>query len=267
MKLKSVIFSLFIFLLVAPLSIHASQESAIDKLELISDEALQMVKSSRYEDAKKLLDYFSEQFLTYTMDDRPFSMDELRIVTVAHNDAVEATTDANMSHNERVNRVTKFRLVMDAITSSHQPMWTEMEGPILTVFGGLKEAAVNGDNEDFHSKLNSFLSMYDVIYPSLKLDIAADRIQKLDARINFIDHYRPRVLTEASSQKELEILESDLKNIFDEMTEDDADPSLWWVIISTGSIIIVTLSYVGWRKYKGDKEIEKAKQRSSKLKN
>lgn len=41
------------------------------------------------------------------------------------------------------------------------------------------------------------------------------------------------------------------------MDEDEADPSLWWVIISTGSIIIATLSYVGWRKYNGDKEMKK----------
>jgi len=46
----------------------------------------------------------------------------------------------------------------------------------------------------------------------------------------------------------------DLKNLFENMDEDEADPSLWWVIISTGSIIILTLSYVGWRKYKGDRE-------------
>lgn len=269
MKIKAIILTLALMLL-APISIHADHhnKSPIDKLDQISDEALQMVKSSRYEDAKKLLDYFSDQFLTYTMNDRPFTMDELRIVTVAHNEAVEATTSVSLTHNERINRVTKFRLVMDAITSTHQPLWTEMEGPIMSVFGGMKEAAVNGDNENFHSKLNSFLSLYEVIHPSLKLDLAAERIQKLDARINFIDHYRPRILAEATSQKELDILENDLKTIFDEMTEDDADPSLWWVIISTGSIIIVTLSYVGWRKYRGDKEQERERQkeRSSKLK-
>ena len=45
------------------------------------------------------------------------------------------------------------------------------------------------------------------------------------------------------------------------MDEDEADPSLWWVIISTGSIIILTLSYVGWRKYQGEKEIRKPRTR------
>lgn len=48
------------------------------------------------------------------------------------------------------------------------------------------------------------------------------------------------------------------------MEDDEADPSLWWVIISTGSIIIMTLSYVGWRKYQGDKELRKNRSRDQK---
>ena len=60
--------------------------------------------------------------------------------------------------------------------------------------------------------------------------------------------------------QELFALETELQTIFDGVMEDEADPSLWWVIISTGSIIVLTLSYVGWRKYKGERE--KSKNRS-----
>ncbi|MGA9225952.1 MAG: sporulation protein YpjB, partial [Mesobacillus sp.] len=107
-------------------------------------------------------------------------------------------------------------------------------------------------------------SLYNVIYPSMKIDINPETIQKIDAKVSFIDQYRPQILSEASSQEELEALESDLQTIFDEMTEDEADPSLWWVMISTGSIIILTLSYVGWRKYKGDSKKSKKVQKERK---
>ncbi len=244
---------LSVLMMIAPFAAYAEPTSPVEELDDISDQALQMVKLHRYEDANRLLKHFSEEFLTVTGDGRPFSMDELRIITVAHDEAVEAMANADLGHAERMNRVTKFRLVIDAIASTHQPLWTEMEGPIMTVFNDMKTAAYEGDNDQFHSNLNSFLSLYNVIYPSLKIDINPERIQKVDAKVSFIDQYRPQVLNEASSQEELEALESDLQNIFDEMTEDEADPSLWWVIISTGSIIILTLSYVGWRKYKGDK--------------
>jgi sporulation protein YpjB len=257
MKAKCISIFLALFLII-PLYVSAEPSSSpLTELDQISDDALQMVKLNRFDDAKKLLEYFSKQFVTITSGGQLFSMDELRIVTISHNEALEAVTSPSIEQTEKINRMTKFRLVIDAVSSTHQPLWTEMEEPIMSAFQHVQEAASAGDNIGFHENFNSFLSLYEMVYPSIKIDVPAKRVQALDARINFIDEYRPQVLSQATSQKELQALESDLISIFDEMTEDEADPSLWWVMISTGSIIIMTLSYVGWKKYKGDKEIKK----------
>ena len=263
MRAKFVIIILVILML-SPLSVKAELTSPLDKLNEVSDEALQMVKLQRYDDAKRLLEYFSAQFLASARKENSFTMDELRIVSVAHKEALEAATSSAMNYEERVNRVTKFRLVVDAVSSTQQPLWTEMEGPVMAAFTNAKEAAYSGNNEDFNFSLNSFLSLYKVIYPSMKLDISPDTIEKINARVDFIDSYRPQVLSQSSSQQELEALQVDLQNIFDGLTEDETDPSLWWVIISTGSIIIITLSYVGWRKYSGDREKERNRSREHK---
>jgi sporulation protein YpjB len=253
MKAKFLSIFLAIFLLY-PLSTHAEEVSPLSELDRISDDALQMVKLNRFDDAKKLLEYFSKQFGSLTKRGQSFSMDELRIVTISHNDALEAVTSPSLDQPERINRMTKFRLVIDAVASTHQPLWTEMEDTIMSAFHQVQEAASSGDSIGFHEKFNTFLALYEMVYPSIKIDIPANRVQALDARIDFIDEYRPQMLEQATNQKELQALEVDLESIFDEMTEDEADPSLWWVMISTGSIIIMTLSYVGWKKYKGDKE-------------
>ena len=73
----------------------------------------------------------------------------------------------------------------------------------------------------------------------------------MDSQITFIDQYRPQVFSD-QSQSDIISLEDQLLDIFEEAEKDDADPSLWWVIISTGSIIIMTLSYVGWKKFKAN---------------
>lgn len=256
---------LFIALIILPAwSAFEKPTSTIIKIDHISDEALQMVKLQRYDDAKKLLQYFSEQFLASRENETELSVNDLRIISAAHSEALEAMTRPEIPHNEKMNRVTKFRLVIDAVTSGHQPLWTEMEDPIMTVFQNVRKAADSGDNVNFHSNLNSFLSLYSMIHPSLIIDIPKERVQSLDAKVSFVDHYRPKVLTEAENQQELEALGKELQNIFDEMTEDEADPSLWWVMISTGSIIILTLSYVGWRKYKGSKEQEQNRPKTQK---
>lgn len=247
--------------MLTPMTVFANSQKPIEKLDNISDEALQMIKFQRYEDGKKLLDYFSEQFTVISSKEHPFTVDQHRIISVSHDEALEAAVSANMEYEERVQRLTKFRLVVDAIATSHQPLWTEMENPIMTAFKDAREAASTGDSAHFHSNFNTFMSLYNVIYPSMKIDVSAESIQKIDARINFIDEYRSEVVNNIKSQQELEGLEMDLKNLFENMDEDEADPSLWWVIISTGSIIILTLSYVGWRKYQGEKNMRKNRTR------
>jgi len=254
MKSKLWIVFIICFLLL-PYTVFSTEETTpIDQLNYLSDEALQLTKSHRYEDAKKILETFSDKFSTVTVKDQNFTMDELRIVTIAHNEAVEATTNVSMNSDERINRVTKFRLVIDAISSTKQPLWTEMEVPILSVFNEVKKAALNGEQVAFYESLNSFLSLYEIVYPSMKIDVSSERIQKLDTRINFVDNYRSQILTDKDARQELLVLETELQTIFEDLNEDEADPSLWWVIISTGSIIILTLSYVGWRKYRGERE-------------
>jgi sporulation protein YpjB len=263
LKIKWVLLIAIIFLL-TPITVNAEVQAPIEKLDHISDEALQMMKYHRYDDSKKLLDYFSEQFTSISSSEHPFTTDQLRIISVSHDEALEAAVSSSMEYEERITRLTKFRLVVDAITTSHQPLWIEMKEQIMTSFHQAREAATTGDSADFHTNFNTFLSLYNIIYPSMKIDVSAENIQKLDARINFIDEYRSEVVNNVKSQKELEGLESDLNNLFDNMDEDEADPSLWWVIISTGSIIISTLSYVGWKKYQGDKEMRKNRSRDHK---
>lgn len=243
--------------MLTPKPAFAEQQTPMERLDDISDEALQMVKFQRYDDAKKMLDYFSDQFTNISEYEKPLTLDEVRIVNISHDEAMEAAVSPNMKYEERMNKLMKFRLVIDAIATSHQPLWTEMEDQIMTAFHQAKDAAMNGDTADFHSNFNTFLSLYNVIYPSMKIDVPVENIQRLDARIDFINEYQSQIVKDLKSQQELNALDTDLKNLFANMKEDEADPSLWWVIISTGSIIIMTLSYVGWRKYQGDKTRKK----------
>jgi sporulation protein YpjB len=254
---------LLILLFILPNSVFAHVEKTpIEQLNYLSDEALQLTKSHRYEDAKAILEAFSEKFSSVMVKEQSFTMDELRIVTIAHNEAVEATTNATMNPDERINRVIKFRLVIDAVSGSQEPLWTEMEEPVMAAYDRTKRAVVNRDKESFQQNLNTFLSLYDIVQPSMKIDVPVQKIQQLDTKIQFVDRYRMDVFESDTAKQQLFNMESELTTIFENLTtEDETDPSLWWVIISTGSIIILTLSYVGWRKFNGEREKSKTRSR------
>ena len=221
MRSKGWIVFLMFFLILPNLVIANEQTTPIEQLNELSDEALQLTKSHRYEDAKIILEAFSEKFSSVTIKEQTFSMDELRIVTIAHNEAVEATTNATMNPDERINRVTKFRLVIDAISGSSEPLWTQMETPVMSAYDEVKKAAINGVEDDFHLHLDSFLALYEVIHPSIKIDVPFDKIQQLDTRIQFIDQYRMDVLNQDQARQELFHIESELSSIFDQLASED----------------------------------------------
>lgn len=254
MRSKLWIMAVLLLILVPYKVFSTNDPTPMDELNELSDEALQLTKSQRYEDAKIILDTFSDKFSTYTIKNQSFTMEELRIVTTAHNKAVEATTSVMMDPDKRINNVTQFRLVIDAISSTKEPLWTAMKDPIFTIFEKMKNAEAAGDQVSFDENLNSFLTLYEIIYPSMKIDVEVERLQRLDTRVRYVDRYRSHILTTPNGDEELTALETELQTVFEDVIEDEADPSLWWVIISTGSIIILTLSYVGWRKYKGERE-------------
>lgn len=251
---------LIVLLLTMGSSISAVTSSNKDRLVGKTDEALQMVKMKRYDESINTLKSISDQLLLKDANETKLLVDELRTVTTAYDEAIKALMDENSSHEYKENAVTKLRLVVDAIYSQHQPMWTELEERMMIAFSETKKAVSERNSQTFNSELNKLLIDYDLIYYSLKVDLDVETVQSLDSRFQFLDRYRPQVFENSTSQQELDVLQKDMKMIFEEKKEDEADPSLWWIIISTGSIIIGTLSYVGWRKYKGSKQSVKKRE-------
>ncbi|WP_409288941.1 sporulation protein YpjB [Peribacillus sp. SCS-37] len=252
---------LFALIWILPLSVHA--QSSLERLDKIADEALQLVRGDRLPETVRMLDYFSNQFMALNEKEEAFNMDELRIMSSAYDEAVKAVESKTATLTERISQVTKLRLVVDAIGTNHQPMWTEMEDQMMATFTAAKQAIKTQDMEKLDQGLNLILSQYSLIYPSLAVDISPEKIQKLDARVQYIGQSSPGMLLKKNNSDELNALQTDLQSIFEDMKEDEADPSLWWVIISTGSIIIMTLSYVGWRKYRGGKtSVSKGKEQN-----
>ncbi|MFL6561753.1 MAG: sporulation protein YpjB, partial [Bacillus sp. (in: firmicutes)] len=98
------LFLFAIIIMLTPITVTAEQQSPMEKLDDISDEALQMVKFHRYEDAKRLLDYFSDQFTSITGIEQPLTMDEVRIINTSHDEAMEAAVSSNMKYEERINK-------------------------------------------------------------------------------------------------------------------------------------------------------------------
>ena len=263
MKFKSLLLAIFIIISSSLITTFANGPDKSDSLEKLADQSLQFAKVDRRDEAEQLLQAFSDKFYEHAIDSSTYTMDEINIITIAYEEALETVKNKEKTNEEVIAEITKFRLALDAVNSDGAPLWTSLKDSIISAAGDTKVSIQKQDSIAFQEKLNHLLAIYRILYPSLKIDVTPERFQQVDSHITFIDQYRPQVFSD-QSQSDMISLEEQLYEIFEEAEKDDADPSLWWVIISTGSIIIMTLSYVGWKKYKAsDDEVHTQKKKQN----
>lgn len=227
---------------------------SLKDLERLADYALELSKAKRYVEASKALSNFEDELLVKMESGLFINMDEWRILQIVLEEARHVLNGDEFADDEISAAMAKFRLTFDAIISVHEPLWVQMDKQVIEAFQSVKAAASGNDPIRFRNQFQSFLMIYNIIYPSLLIDISGEALEKVDGKINNISNHLNLFLSSNSKLEDLEELENDLEKLFERAEEDEADPSLWWVIISTGGIIILSLIYTGWRKYKGERE-------------
>ncbi|MCT8138913.1 sporulation protein YpjB [Anaerobacillus sp. CMMVII] len=260
---KKMLVFIWLFFLVFTTQVHAEKDLDQDawrNLNHTADKVLQLVKEEKYSDAKQLMDFFSKQFLAIRYEDQDLSMTHLRLITTSYERAMGAVTSANASHEERILAVSEFRLVIDALVSDHHPLWKNTETQVMNYFAKMREAISSGENSSFQHHFNGFLQRYAVIRPAIMIDLLPHQFQRIDSHVKYVERYRATIITDKEKAKQLKLMEEDFARLYKGFEEDQADPSLWWVIISTGGMILLSLSYVGYKKYRGEKNKVKMKQ-------
>ncbi|WP_088102191.1 sporulation protein YpjB [Halalkalibacter urbisdiaboli] len=229
------------------------------ELNHTSDQILQLVKQEKYEEAKQVLDYFSKSFLEMDFKQEEVTMSALRTVTIAFEHAQEAVTAVDLSHPERIHQVTAFRLAVDALSSEYHPLWIHTEKTVMNVFTEMKQAVEQGENQAFQHRINDFLRHYQMIKPALLIDLEPQQLQRIESQVTYLERLRTEYETEKAI-RHLELMETEFKTMYERVKEDSADPSLLWVMFTIGGMIVLSLSYVGYRKYRAEKGKVRAKE-------
>ncbi|MEK4028980.1 sporulation protein YpjB [Pseudobacillus sp. FSL P4-0506] len=255
---------LFLICCLFIIPVHSQAEDAdarLLRLDQIAGQALEFTKAGLYEDAEAQLKAVQLELIQLQFKDSGLPMEDWTVLSTALGEALHVINSPEGKETETLETVTTFRLVADAVVSRYRPLWTEMEQPVMSSLQSLKKSSMTADSSGFHESLNRFLANYYIIQPSLKVDVSEKSVRILDEHVRYMEQNGEKMLKEASAESEIEELEKAVEMVFKEMEkEDPAQPSLGWVISFTGGIIIVTLSYVGWKKYKGQKEEERKKQ-------
>ncbi|WP_100407230.1 sporulation protein YpjB [Bacillus solitudinis] len=246
-----------VFLLCFPSNSYADHHETMNhtwkELNHRSDQILQLVKQEKYEEAKQLLEFFSKSFMEMDFQQQGITMTALRTVTLAFEQAEAAVTSADESTNERIYKVTSFRLAVDALSSEHHPLWLHSEKSINQTFTTMKAAVQDNDRQAFAHRLNEFLRHYQVIRPALLIDIEPQQLQRIESQVTYLERLSKENNANEKVTMHLDLMVSEFADLYERVKEDSADPSLLWVMFTIGGMIVFSLSYVGYRKYKAEK--------------
>ncbi|MCM3713573.1 sporulation protein YpjB [Halalkalibacter oceani] len=256
MMRQLVLIFLAVCLLMSPVYAETDEESSLHRwkeLNHTSDQILQLVKAEKYEEAKQLLDYFSRNFLEVDFQAEGITMSALRTVTLTFEKAEEAVTAADLPVEERIYAITSFRLAVDALTSEHHPLWLQTEQSVMQALAKMRETVVARDQQAYQHRLNEFLRHYQMIRPALFIHLEPPLLQRIESQITFLEKRRAESLESGTLTAHLTMMEEEWQKLYQQVKEDSADPSLWWVMFTIGGMIVLSLSYVGWKKYRAEK--------------
>ncbi|QBP92112.1 sporulation protein YpjB [Bacillus mycoides] len=250
--MKRTLIGLIAFLIIMfPVRIYAEEWSELTGL---LDDSLQLVKKKEDKKAIQVLYHFSEQFLSKENENNSkVTSGQIRVVSLAYDKAKQSLAE-DSDRQVKVDNMLALQLAVDAQVSKYQPLWMERERKIMNAFSQVEKAMEKEDDGQFQQTLNTFLNEFNIIYPSLMIALPENEAQRVNAHLSYLDEFRNVMLKTKGGQMQLGIIKGDLQKIFHTVKKDEIAPSLIWFMTITGGLILFTLTYVGWRKYKGERE-------------
>ncbi|RSL33445.1 hypothetical protein D7Z54_10795 [Salibacterium salarium] len=224
-----------------------SMHTVDEKAKLMHDMAL----NSQYDEAKKIHNWLVERFPEVSFDDYNMNTHQLSELFRSFDRAGEAVTRAELDERTRLQYIVAFRLAVDATISEDNPLWKKSGERLLLMLEDIDQKVQNGEKEEAIQAFREWQYQFEIIRPAMYTGM---REQVYLPLISYIRHLGNEDWIENNGQQSLEKLHALFQDVMNNEETSNVDPSLWSLILSIGSVLFVSLTYAGWKKYKGEKE-------------
>lgn len=257
-RAKVVVSVVLLFSLVMVNHVQAS-ETKYNEIKTTTYQFLQFVKEGHNHAAiVKLQELKKVNEMHSIVPEEKLSYGELNTLI---NGTQSALQDPNTSPEEKYHRALTVVLLYDSIWNQEDALWVTWKSYLEDEIARVLEA-----EQITNTSIQHLYSLYERLLPALKVSLGEEEYgamkQHQDSFLAF--------LSGENKQSELSFihtLSSDLKTIPGEKEEEKSfteEPGFIWLLFSVGGLIISTLSYVGWRKYRGESnDKEEHKERGS----
>jgi sporulation protein YpjB len=197
------------------------------------------------------------------------TIDGIQVISQSIAETMHALNATRPDDHKVTMSMVRTRLVIDALSHKEQPMWLGFRKQVVQDLDALSAAARNADDQAASQSLALWKGHVSLIRPAIIVSREMSDAIKLDSITAFLDHEVKAGEWEAIRQA-MPDLQDTVKQIFDERQNNDHEtvapiaptsepphPLLW--SLTLGTMIVLVLTWVAWRKYNAGHGIVRVK--------
>ncbi|WP_053219413.1 sporulation protein YpjB [Virgibacillus senegalensis] len=210
------------------------------------------IQEERYTEAENLLNQHSREFVEYAAG-RTENMDMVEDVLERNLQTVATPSEEK---SQKYSHAMSLLLVYDALRKGDEPLWLTWKKEIQKEL----DILANRENPPAKEDINRLAIRWNIVEPALKLVGEEEAYFETSAAIHYLlasadsPSWKEQLITASGKLQQIEIGEEETlkKNL-----------TLIFMVAAVGGFIIITLSYVAWKKYKGERESRENKSENS----
>lgn len=224
--------------------VESAPQSVPASLSDQSDQIVQYADANQIQAAKNVL---GDLEMTWSKVKTDYSETARRTIDIQLNQLGSDLAGSSAAGVSQAHALS-LRLSLDVLASAnHDPLWIQMEDPVLSTVGAMASAIRKNDIDTFYYQRSRFLNQYATIYPSLVISGSGDLLARVDRLVSGIGGEH---LTAKEDLAVLAELQSALRQLFHPEVSLPAE-RIQPVAFVVGAVLILCLLFVSWRKFRG----------------
>ncbi|MDQ0337634.1 sporulation protein YpjB [Caldalkalibacillus uzonensis] len=226
------------------------------EIDELADKAFRLVEEKQYDQARQTVLEISERLLTVQLGQYLQHVEQANILTETVVQAQGALTQVKLNENQVYQQVLRMRLTINAVSHTEQPLWINFYPKLAEDLTALKQSINKGDRDQFFRYLNRLFNHYEFIRPAIVVSHPPQVYTQLDSLVAYLDRYSAELWQK--KEQTAQVLDRLEKQIDLAFFQESGEQQGAFILLLVGiSLLIVSvLSYVGWKKYRGEQEAE-----------
>lgn len=224
------------------------------KLNELAEEALLFAKKQEFAASKKSINDLAAHFIRIEIGQYVDRIEQAQILLDSIVQAKNTLNPIEPNQEQVEHKIWRLRLALDAVSHKKQPLWINYYPTLAKTISEVMYSIEHNERDRFYHLLNQLSAQFEMVRPAMIVSHPPGVVEKLDSQLSYLQTNKGELWQNKDrAMQMMKAFERQMKTAFFQKV-DNSLQSLLFIILGIGTLICSVLSYVAWRKYKGERE-------------